>query len=165
MTSTGSGNYTLSLNANKTGVYRLTARWKTNGGIGQTLYARLVSINNLGIESALSTNSSGVRLLDPNADNDGDGMSNANEDLAGTDHLNGASSLKINSIASPAAGSFSVTWWSVIGKVYRVQGSTVLGSGSWTDLSRKITATATASTWTDTAVSGTTKFYRVLLMP
>ena len=137
---------------------------QVNGSIGQTLYARLVSINNAGIESTTSTASSGVVFLDPNADTDGDGMTNASEELAGTDATSSASALKIKDIAHPAAGTFTVTWSSVNGKVYRVQASTSLTSNSWTDLSPDITANSTTSNWTDTSASEVKKFYRVRLV-
>jgi hypothetical protein len=106
-----------------------------------------------------------VLLLDPNGDNDGDGMINANEDLAGTDPLSGSSSMKINAITSPVAGSFTVTWASVVGKVYRVQSSTTLTGNSWSNVSTDITATAATSSWTDASAGGVTKFYRVGLVP
>ena len=136
-----------------------------SGSLGQTLYARVVSINSAGIESTASSTSTGVLLLDPNGDNDGDGMINANEDLAGTDPLNGNSSMKINAITSPVAGSFTVSWASVVGKVYRVQSSTDLISNSWTDVSTDIAATGTTSSWTDSSATGAKKFYRVRLVP
>ena len=52
--------------------------------IGRTLYARVSAINNAGIEGAFGSVSAGTILLDSLGDYDGDGMNNANEDLAGT---------------------------------------------------------------------------------
>ncbi len=134
-----------------------------NGSLGQTLYARVVSINNAGVQSTLSSVSSGVQLLDPDGDADHDGMTNANEDFAGTNPLDRSSSLKIQSIAGAGAGGFTVTWSSVAGRTYRVQAcGDVL---SWQDVSADITATASATSWDDPAPGGTKKFYRVRLLP
>jgi hypothetical protein len=136
-----------------------------SGSLGQTLYAHVVSVNNAGIESPVSSTSTGVLLLDPNGDQDADGMINANEDLAGTDPLSSSSVLKINALTAPAAGAFTVTWASVPGKVYRVQASMNLSALSWSDVSTEITGSAVTTSWTDTGVSGVKKFYRVRLVP
>jgi len=133
------------------------------GTVGQTYYAQLWTVSPVGVENS-STSGAGVTLLDANGDYDGDGMINANEDLAGTDPLSGTSSLKISSVSSPAAGSFTVTWASVVGKTYRVQACSDLVSGSWTDVSPDIAATSATSTWTDASATGGRKFYRARLV-
>ncbi|RYD18747.1 MAG: hypothetical protein EOP88_21505, partial [Verrucomicrobiaceae bacterium] len=52
---------------------------------GTTLYARVSQINAAGIPGLYSTASAAITILDPAADHDGDGQSNAAEHTAGTD--------------------------------------------------------------------------------
>ena len=70
---------------------------------GETLYASVAAINNAGIVGATSAASVGTPVLDPNADADGDGQSNASEDFAGTNPLNSTSLLKITNVVRNAA--------------------------------------------------------------
>ena len=142
-----------------------TTSQSVTGNYGQTVYASVKSVNNAGIESSSSTTSGGgTVLLNPNADSDGDGMTNAAEDTAGTNPLDGSSNLKITSVAHPAANSASITWSSVVGIKYVVESTTDL-SVAFTPLSGTITATATTTSYTDTAASGAKKFYRVKVVP
>ncbi|MEQ1748788.1 MAG: alpha-amylase family glycosyl hydrolase [Prosthecobacter sp.] len=131
------------------------------GVTGQTLYVRVVSINNAGIESSASAESVPVKLLSPTGDEDADGMSNENEATAGTNPLSNASTLKVNSASRPTLGSFTITWQSVIGKKYFVQRSVDLGPLNWTDISTEITAESVNSSYTDLNTTGDAKFYRV----
>src|SRR4030095_15440455 len=98
------------------GIISATQLTATNS-IGQTLYARVSAINNSGIEGAPSLSSPGIPLLDPNGDNDGDGMSNAAEDTVGANPLDSNSVFRILGLAN---GNL-LTWLSVSGKTYRVQ--------------------------------------------
>ncbi len=136
------------------------------GIVGQTLYARVVSLNNAGIEStSASTASAAVRLLTAGGDEDVDGLSNEAEDIAGTDPLNGSSALKIAESSRPSATSFTVVWSSVPGKVYRVQASADMVT-PFADISGDLPATAGATTsYTDTSATGARKFYRVRVVP
>ncbi len=108
-----------------------------------------------------STTSTTIRLLTPQADEDGDGQSNAAEHLAGTDPLTATSVLKVTS-ASTAGNTFSLTWTSVPGKIYAVQTSPNL-TDTFTDVSPALFAGPGEFTksWSDPAASGERKFYRV----
>lgn len=130
------------------------------GAHGQTLYARLAVINHAGIEGPFGPVSGGVLLLDPNGDQDGDGMPNAAEAQAGTDPLNPASLLRILS----QTGANQITWSSVPGKSYRVQMTTNL-LVPFTDLSPVTNATGPATTYTDPTATNAPRFYRVRLVP
>jgi len=103
--------------------------------------------------------------LDPsvaNADSDGDGLSNLQEFLAGTDPTNSASSLRITSITRTGNVNI-ITWESVNGKTYHLQSTDTL-TGTFTDLAGPdITASGSSTFTTDTtAVVG--RFYRVHLV-
>ena len=82
-----------------------------------TLYAEVSALNNASIEGALSGSSAGTILLDPNGDYDRDGMSNAKEDIAGTNPLDANSVLRIVNLSNAAS---VLTWTSVSGRNYQV---------------------------------------------
>jgi len=68
--------------------------------------------------------------LDPNADNDADGVSNSNEATAGTSPFDSNSYPHITTFG-PTATNFSVTIPCQLGKVYQLMSITNLGSTSW----------------------------------
>ena len=72
--------------------------------------------------------------LDPNADTDGDGFTNAQEAAAGTDPRDPTSHPP--TVAAAVSGtSVTLTWATVAGKQYRVQTSPILGASAvWTYL-------------------------------
>lgn len=69
---------------------------------------------------------------DHNFDSDGDGMSNGQEYIAGTDPSNGLSYLKIDSLS--ASGGATVKFGAISNRTYSVQYADELGSGSWSRL-------------------------------
>ncbi len=107
----------------------------------------------------------GFNPLDPsvaNADPDGDGLSNLQEFLAGTDPTNSASIMRITNITR-AGNVNTITWQSVSGKTYHLQSTDTL-AGTFTDVAGPdITASGASTSTTDTtAVTG--RFYRVRLV-
>ncbi len=108
----------------------------------------------------------------PNGDPDGDGMSNLQEYLAGTDPTNSASALRIISVVREGADVL-VTWQTVGGKSYVLQFipiNTIGYTNVFTDYSPLITMPAgPASTTNYLDVGATTnapaRYYRVRLGP
>ncbi len=94
-----------------------------------------------------------------NADPDGDGASNWQEYIAGTDPLDATSVFQFLPASAPAAGSFTLQWPSVVNKSYTVQSSSSL-SGGWTTLRPTCPATARRLQWTDPNPASGTRFYR-----
>ncbi|TAK93942.1 MAG: hypothetical protein EPO07_17465 [Verrucomicrobia bacterium] len=131
-----------------------------SGSYGQTLYARVSAINNAGIEGSFSGISSGTILLDPSADNDGDGMSNGAEAIAGTNPLDANSVLRILSLST---GNL-LTWSSVSGKTYQVHATPDLLTG-FAPLSGTITGLGTTATYLDAGATNAQRFYRVKIAP
>jgi hypothetical protein len=66
-------------------------------------------------------------------DDDGDGQTNLQEYLAGTDPLNGASVLQVE-IQSVAGDTVTLTLSALAGHSYRVEASSSLNAGSWTQV-------------------------------
>jgi hypothetical protein len=130
-----------------------------SGSYGQTLYAQVSAINNAGIEGPMSGVGSAL-LLDPNADDDGDGMSNGAELFAGTNPFDTNSVLRIVSFT----GGNLVSWSSVSGKVYQVLATPSLAT-SLTPISGSITASVGVTSFPDPTATNVNKFYRVQVLP
>lgn len=130
------------------------------GAYGQTLYARVATINNAGVESGFSAATSGTILLDPAADQDGDGMSNGGEVVAGTNPLDANSVLRILGLTT---GNL-LTWASVSGKVYQVEYATNLLTG-FVPLGEAVDALASSAMYLDSQATNETRLYRIKVAP
>jgi len=115
-----------------------------------------------GIPDAWETNYFGsITGGDPNADSDGDGMSNRAEYLAGTDPTDKASYLRVDLTTLP--GTARVQVGAVSNRTYSVQYTDSLGSGPWLRLA-DIVARPTNHTELLLDPGATSqRFYRVVL--
>ncbi len=131
---------------------------------GETLYARVDAVNDAGVEGALSNASAAIPVLDPNGDADGDGITNAEEDAAGTNPLDPTSGLRITSVArNPSASTTQVTWNSVSGKQYVVESTGNLVTGTYAAVSGTLSGTGAPMSFTASSTTGEA-FYRVRLV-
>jgi hypothetical protein len=64
-----------------------------------------------------------------------------------------------------AGTSATVVWNSVAGKVYRPQYVPALGQATWTNVPGDVTATGPTASATDSTLSGSQRFYRIVLLP
>jgi hypothetical protein len=98
----------------------------------------------LGVPATAIVNSGGTLVVGtalPNADSDGDGVSDAMEALAQTDPLNAADFLHISSVTDAGNGAFHLQWKAVPGVIYTVQYTTDT-AGAWQDVTNVAPATA-----------------------
>ncbi len=102
---------------------------------------------------------------DPNADDDGDGMTNLQESLAGTNPKDANSVFKITSITPVAGGGLSIAWSCVPTKRYQVYFKDD-SSNSWQLLVPDSILATTSSTNSMTGTFGLAhRYYRVGIVP
>jgi len=105
----------------------------------------------------------GTTNVNANADPDGDGMSNRQEYLAGTNPLDGNDKLQIIAFtAQPGGAPATVTWQSTLARCYFLQTTLDIGSPNWLDSGLGLIAPDGASTTrTLSQAAATKRFYRV----
>jgi glycosidase len=106
--------------------------------------------------STPSSPSPSVRSLYSTGDDDGDGQTNADELIAGTDPLNPSSRFQIESILSTIDG-IELKWTPVLGRTYTVEARQDLSSGTWISVATGLTT----GSYTDSSSLPSKKFYRL----
>lgn len=105
-------------------------------------------------------------LVSQTADADGDGRSNYEEYLAGTDPKNANSCLTVKTFAPLPGGGFTLTWDTITGKTYRIERSPTLSTGQWTILQSGVPGDGTIKSFTDSNPGANPKlFYRIVVSP
>ena len=127
-------------------------------GSNYTFTVTAVNPNDTSKAATASVSSAPVVALTPSADDDGDGMTNAAELVAGTNPKS-AGSYFVASTSRPTADSVTLTWTAVPGRSYKVQHRASLGDGRWDDVANGLTSGAFDHDNTG-ALSG---FYRVVV--
>ena len=151
----------VTINGSPAGTFLTTeSRYEISAAEGDEVSAAVRAVNpdepsNAGpVGSASET----VALLAAAGDEDGDGMTNADEDIAGTDPLDNTSRFRVDSTTAASNGAVTITWDSRPGRTYAIQASADLEAGSWTTVASGLGS----GTWTDTN-PGTRRFYRVVV--
>ena len=107
--------------------------------------------------------------IDPAADPDGDGFTNLQEYLIGTDPNNSASQLavsKIEIVQNGASKDCSLSFPTATGVTYRVERNDSLAAGTWVQLGGDVSGTGNPATATDAgaATLHPRRFYRVRIV-
>jgi alpha-glucosidase len=111
--------------------------------------------------TGMSTNSQSCATCDP----DGDGMNNLQEYLAGTDPTNPASLFHVTAV-QPSGTDYLVSFTSVTGKVYNVESSIDLVTGTWSVVTNNLAGNNGAIQITDPGAAAVPqRFYRARLTP
>ena len=133
-----------------------------SGSVGQTLYATVRAVSAAGIESVSAGSSAAtpVILLDAGGDEDGDGSSNGDEDLAGTDPLDAMSRFEIAAVELDD-GAANVRFASVVGRSYRLECSGDLAG--WEPVGVAVAGSGEELILSDPDGSEVRKFYRVIV--
>jgi len=92
-------------------------------------------------------------------DTDGDGLSDGQEILAGTDPSSAASALKFTSVQQNTNGTVTLTWQSATGAVYRVNRALDLSRDNYTTLTNGLPATPPLNIFTDTVNTNEPVFF------
>ena len=130
-------------------------------GLGPlTAVAQIIDLNHNGLSDVWEFvfNATGIN---PNADADGDGFSNAQEAVAGTNPFDVRSYPRIPAVAGTPTN-FSVTLPAVLGKLYQLQSLAALGSTNWVAETNQLVRTGTNVTLTVPAAAAL-KFFRVAI--
>jgi hypothetical protein len=104
-------------------------------------------------------------IIDDNADEDGDGLTNKQEYFTGTNPNDPQSTFKTSSVSFEPNVGFHVLWPSQAGIPYRVQWKNALPDATWQPISPDFTGNGSILDWLDdgsqTSGFGLQRFYRV----
>ena len=134
---------------------------------GSTCFFAVTAYDTAGNESDFSTE---MVWTGPLVDSDGDGITDIQELLAGTNPYNANSVLQMNRPYRPTGvggTGMAIEWTSVTGKYYTVQRSTnLMASPAFTDIASHVPAQTPVTVYTDTtATAEGPYFYRVQVEP
>ena len=132
------------------------------GSVGQTVTYTVTTVNpNDETVTGPSSTASSVKFIAADADEDGDGMPNGDENVAATNPFSATSVFRVVEVARAGSGSTTITWNSVPGKQYYVDVASAPG-GTYSAVELLSASGGATTSYTDTsAPAGTARFYRV----
>lgn len=105
------------------------------------------------------------RLVDPNGDEDGDGDTNYEEYVAGTDPKDPRSRFSVRGFRPLPGGGFEMRWEGVSNRTYLVERSFSLISNSWVTVMGPTNSQGGEILFSDTSLTNVVRaFYRILVV-
>jgi regulation of enolase protein 1 (concanavalin A-like superfamily) len=139
-----------------------------SGAIGDQISVSVQALHSLDFTQASSAGTASLTntFLSPAADQDGDGMINSAEEIAGTNPMNPQSVFQVSQL-QPGTGTMTLTWPSAPGKTYQIQWTENLSSASFSALQSAMVSASAGSTtsWTDPNPGSSRRFYKVIVIP
>jgi uncharacterized protein (DUF1800 family) len=127
----------------------------------QTLPAGAIDLNSDGVSDVWALFHP-QHSQSPSGDPDGDGLTNAQESMAGTDPASPGSVIRVTSI-SLTGNELKLKYGTLVGKRYQVQSSPGLVTPDWQNVGTLAVGTGGEVTTTLTGVGVGDKFYRILV--
>ncbi len=127
-------------------------------------HAQMIDLNSNGMSDIWEAIYGGVGTLDPNADADGDGVSNLRESIAGTDPFDPTSFPQISSITNSGTN-VSIRFPCALGKMYQLQSAATLLRSNltvWTNETSLVVRTGAVATLT-APMNKIAKYFRIVI--
>jgi hypothetical protein len=148
----------VTINGNTTSFITCSTSAVLNGAAGQTLTVVIQTVNpNDNSVAGPSSNPTNIKFIDPNGDDDGDGMANSAEDVAGTNPFDANSIFHVTSVTNS-----SVTWSTVPGRKYRLE-TAATPNGAYSPVGPIVTATG--NSFSESVSVSPPAFYHVVIVP
>ena len=160
---------TYQLNNNQPGYFFTTSTSNTFQVVpGNTLTVSVQAVNpndiqNVSTPAGPSSGAAIFNVISASGDSDGDGMTNGNEDAAGTNPFDANSIFEVSAATKPDSSHIALTWKSVPGKSYYIEGSQTPGAGGYHLISGSQISASGAST-SETISTGNDKFFHVVVV-
>ncbi|HEY4281902.1 MAG TPA: hypothetical protein VGM62_02485 [Chthoniobacterales bacterium] len=155
----------VTINGNTTSFVTCGTSTTITSTIGQTASVVVQTVNpNDNSKTGPASSPIIIKFIDPNGDDDADGVKNSDEDLAGTNPFDSTSSLKTMGASQPDPNSITLSWETVPGKKYQMQSAPSPG-GSYMGLGPVLTANSNQFQLSETVAATQNTFYRVTLVP
>jgi hypothetical protein len=130
---------------------------------GEAVVFTIVAVNpNDNSVAGPSSSPTTIHVIASTGDEDGDGMTNAQEDVAGTNPFDPTSVFRVTNITRPSLSTVTLTWSSVSGKKYQVEMASA-PNGTYNPVGSQIVASGPSTS--ETVNGSGSGFYHAKIVP